>query len=258
MNRLLGYMVTKNEADRYLDACLDHGACFLDGLALYDDQSTDETVQLAGKHSVKWCTRTGDVPAFLEHEGRFRQAAWDWFEDVLSPEPGDWVLALDADEFLVAEDDIRARVNKLIEVAERRDAWSIRLRIPEVFDAELVGEDPYPRRLENPRIRTDGFWGKIAGTRLFRWEGGGRFRDKSMGCGAEPDYVSKRSISEESSGVFLMHYGYAHPDDRATKHERYTTLIDHGHNNGHIQSIVQEPRLESWTGPVAEVWRGHG
>lgn len=242
--RLLAYMVTKDEASRYLDACLVHATEFLDGIAVFDDNSVDETPEIAARYGAKVCSRGDLAPAFLEHESEFRQAAWDWFEDALQPKLGDWVLALDADEFLVSPGSIRAAVET--EILRAASAVSLRIPVPEVFGVEDG----------NVNVRVDGFWGKIQGTRLFRWLPNGCFSGRAMGSGAEPTYVLGSRICE-STNLFLLHYGYADPNDREMKYKRYTALIDHGHNNSHIQSIIQPPTLRVFDqAPIPAVWRG--
>lgn len=255
MSRLLAYMVTRNERDRYLDACLAWATQFLDAIAVYDDRSDDETSDVAVKYGAHVQVRPDSVPSFLDHEGAFRQRAWRWFEEALEPEHGDWVLALDADEFLVADPDgVRATVELAGARADAAGSFAVMLPVPEVFDAEhLDDSDCYTK----PRVRTDGFWGTIAGTRLFRYQAGGIFRNKAMGCGAEPTYViDSAPRAPRQPGLSLLHLGYMDWWDRAAKHKRYTELLDHGHSNSHVQSIVTVPTLEHWTGPWPEVWRG--
>lgn len=251
-SRLLGYMVARNEAGRYLDACLARAMGFLDGLTLYDDRSDDDTAWISRDHGVATMTRVVGEPSFLEHEGRFRAAAWDWFERVFKPTEGDWVLALDADEFLVSlGTDLRAVVDDV--TARAGDAMAVVLKVPEVFDATL-GLD---LRYTAPMVRTDGAWGSIEGTRLFRYRPGGTFGPKAMGCGAEPTYVTAGAPRPaRADGLDLLHLGYMNAQDRVDKHRRYTSLVAHGHAHAHIDSIVTPPVLEPWGGRWPAVWRG--
>lgn len=249
--RILAYMVARNEAGRYLDACLDWATQFLDGIALFDDRSTDETTLLAELHGCE--VKKNEGPSFLLHEGQFRQNAWRWFEASMRPEEGDWVLALDADEFLVATDgDERASLERVVDDAEASNSTSVCIPVPEVYYTD-VEEDGL---LFGAKIRTDGWWGKIQGTRLFKYVPGGRFGPKAMGCGAEPTYVQNGKIHRAPADLVLMHYGYADPVDVRAKYDRYTALYQHGHSDAHIRSIIQPPTLQDWPHREPVVWRG--
>ena len=70
-----------------------------------------------------------------------------------------------------------------------------------------------------------------------------------MGCGSEPTYVGSGRHTKAPDGLFLMHYGYARKADQKAKHERYTSLAEHGHADKHVQSIVTRPSLRRWDGP---------
>lgn len=230
--------VGKNEADRYLEPMLHNTADAVDGHFFFDDQSTDDTVAIARRY----CTvseRTDDSPSFLEHEGQFRQTAWWAFETYMRVEEGDWVLAIDCDEFLVTNDDPYSAIHTAVRDARRSGQVAVMMPVPEVFGFDGDG---------TPMVRTDGFWGRIAGTRLFEYRRGGKFSDKPMGCGSEPSYVGSGKHGPAPRGVWLMHYGYARPEDVAAKYERYNALA-HGHADSHIQSIPKPPGLSRWDGP---------
>ena len=77
--RILGVMPVRDEADRWLDASLSWQKNFLDDIFVYDDRSTDRTLQIALKHTPNVKVRSEDEPSFLEHEGKFRQNCWNLF-----------------------------------------------------------------------------------------------------------------------------------------------------------------------------------
>lgn len=250
--RIFGVVVARNEADRYLDCCLSWHCGFLDDVHFYDDGSTDKTVQLALAHGCKVTQRALNGPLFAEHEGQTRQASWDAFEFAMAPEEGDWVLSFDADEFFVTEDDEADTIWKLASQAEQADFVGVKLPIREVFSVVYDG-----KYLSDPRVRVDGLWAQINGPRLFRYQPGGRFADRAMGCGSQPTYVDAGPFSHPRD-AHLLHYGYADPADRKDKHSRYSSM-EHGHVNEHIESILQEPTLLPWNGPHFNIWRGrHG
>lgn len=245
---VFGSLVIKNEADRYLEACLIHMRPFFDDLFIWDDQSTDDSVEVASQYG-KVIVRPNDVPSFLEHEGKFRHAAWQRLERLFDPAEGDWILSFDADEFLVCCDrdfnDVRQKINESIAYAEQHGRVGVVIPFPEIFGT---------KRRDTLLVRKDGLWGTIRGPRLFKYQKGADWSNKAMGCGSEPTYVSKGIVSTQNLGLTMLHFGYANPADHAMKHERYTELYDHGHNNKHIQSIIADATVVPWLGPVP-TWR---
>ena len=242
--RVHGITVCRNEAGRWLESSLAWNSALCDTFFMYDDQSTDDSPTIATNTGVTVIRRPDDVPSFLEHEGRFRQGAWDAFEATVQPVEGDWVLSIDTDEFLVSNRSHipnRLALRASAAFGELSGYTASMVPIPEIW-----GLAPVMRR-------TDGAWGGVRSTRLFRYQGGGVFRDKAMGSGSEPSYVGKRATFSE---VNILHAGYAHADDVRAKFERYTTLLAHGHADAHIQSIIAMPTLEPYEGRVPDWYRG--
>lgn len=252
--RVLGYMVVRNERARYLDACLAWAAGVVDDLGVYDDRSDDGTAALARARGALVAVREEHAPSFLDHEGRFRADAWAWFEAALAPAEGDWVLALDADEFVVSSHGTaRDGVDRAVAEAGRLGAITALVAVPEVFATD-VDDTGY---LVEARVRVDGLWGTIAGTRLFAYRPGGIFRDRAMGCGAEPTYVASAARGALQAGwLRLLHLGYADAEDRQAKYDRYTALANHGHADDHVRSILAPATVRPWRGPWPPIWRG--
>lgn len=241
-------MVGRNEAHRYLQASLFHLTNVCDQVFFYDDRSTDNTVGVALDAGCTVSVRKEKDPSFLEHEGRFRQNAFDLLDDAFHPGPGDWILSVDADEIVTPT---RSELNGLIAESIAQRTLSVVLSIPEIFS---VSEDEQ-NMLYDPQVRTDGFWNRIRGFRLYEYHSGGTFKNKKMGCGSEPTYV-ENGPKLKALTYHILHLGYAHPDDRQEKYERYSQT-EHGHNNSHIQSIIKPPKLQPWRGRFPEVWRGY-
>lgn len=231
MVKIVAMMVVKNEADRYLSECLRWTKTFVDDIYIYDDQSTDDTIGVATLCGVWNTVRPKGVPSFLEHEGKFRQAAWDWMCEKADIQRGDWVFALDADEFYV---DARGERDGLeLDIAASTEDDAIHFEIPEIF-------------AESPDAlfqRVDGWWGSIQGTRLVRWNPNERFQERKLGCGSVP-----RPHRGIMSHGYILHFGYLRQKDRLEKHQRYTAHL--GHGNDHVKSILYPPTLEVWEGPL--------
>lgn len=230
-------MVVRDEAHRYLDSVL---AWLVRNVtpyvAVYDDGSSDDTVAMARDYGCIVGVRTG-IPAFLEDESMVREAAWRHLETVLKPQPGEWVLAIDADEFLVADTGTEAdAILAVLARADSEQADAVMTPRHEVFgfDDEFT-----------PMVRTDGWWASIVDHRLVRWTAGGSFNRQALAGGSLPNYV-RRSVVDRR--LAILHVGYARAADRRDRHARY--LGRDGHGRDHIDSILTPPTLQRWAGRV--------
>lgn len=250
--RVLANIVVRNEAQRYWDSWLDwHVPLFgAENVHVWDDHSDDDEQTLGMAIDAGASVSADDhAPRFLEHEGRCRQRAWNAMEAALKPEPGDWVFCLDADEFLVGRSDERNLLYHACDWANVNGRTALMVSIPEVFRTDLQDDG----LLTRPMVRLDGWWGRIAGTRLFAWQPGGQFSERAMASGSEPTYVGVAPRST-LTGLWLLHYGYARPEDVYDKYERY--LSRGGHADAHVASIVTDPVLAPWDGPTINVYLG--
>jgi len=232
----------KDEESRYLKSCLEWNSQFCDDLFIYDDRSSDNSVEIAEEYGTV-AVRLVDDSSFMEHEGQFRQAAWESFEATVKPELGDFCLSFDLDEFLTLRQtsDPEAIRGVLESVAARMGSYvSQEIPFAEVFNVGVSGQ---------PFVRTDGFWGTIRASRFFAYKPDGQFMNQSMGCGSAPSYVIRGSSMSSSNDLVFLHYGYAVFEDRVNKHDRYSSVEENGHSSKHIQSILTKPELSKWTGP---------
>lgn len=246
MTRIITHTVMKNEMDRYLPYFLQHVSSFADVAHFYDDNSTDDSYELIANSpcvTKEGCAleigiRGENVPSFLEHESRFRQAAWVDMVDRVKPENGDFVICLDADEFLVSFGDIREELNTTT-------GQALVLTIVEVFG--------WNRGI--PLVRVDGYWAKIFGCRGVRYKDsccneGNNFRDVRWAGGSVP---ATYTDLERVHSPLILHLGYAKKEDQQEKYDRYHNRFG-GHSTKHIESILEEPELEPWTGPTPDWW----
>lgn len=245
--RLFGLMVTKNESHRYLEAATQSALSYLDGLLVFDDNSIDQTCEIANKNGATVIVKPEKTPDFLEHEGAFRQASLDALQNSFGLQKGDWIFVIDADEFIVSNvPNIRQAIEAEVRIAQKQYAWSIILERKEVWAVNSEGRF---------MVRVDGRWGGMRCTRLFRWRPNGKIQQKSMGCGNEPTYINEFPMHYARS-FEMLHLGYLDKQDAAEKYERYNKLLHHGHDDSHIQSILGEAELMEWEGPDLLIWRG--
>ena len=232
--RIIGHLVIKDEADRYLERVLRWHSDVCDELFVYDDGSTDDSVAVASQYAT---VVSAGSSQFMSHEGACRQAAWDSMAAVMRPSAGsDWILCLDADEFTVSKSETkREGLERLADGAGT--ANSVDLRIDEIFDV-VAGV---------PMRRLDGFWGGIHAPRFVRFLEGGRFTHKEMGGGSIPAYGTP-GLDATGDTLGILHYGYATAADRVAKHGRYSSKTNNGHNKAHVASILTAPTLRSVKG----------
>lgn len=243
--RIFSYMVTHNEASRYLRGTIDAVMAWADGLFVYDDRSTDETVGVVLDHGgVDFQVRPRREPSFMEDESAFRENAWRCMEEALKPEEGDWILTLDADEKLLYES--RDDLLDACDLAEKTGYDSIRCRVHECW-----GVDGGPTNdhfwdsmrtgvlYSNMPVRMDGYWGHITAVRACQYKPGGSFKTAAMGGGSVPDYVQR--ICPDIVAFEIAHLGYLRQADREKKYARYKDRP--GHNKTHIESILARPKL---------------
>lgn len=240
--KLVLNMVIKNEMDRYLQACIMHHWPLVDSIFIMDDRSDDIDPALLKKWGVEHIAVRGkNQPSFIQNEAAFRQAGWERMAEVCELESGDWVLGLDADEFLVGAEPLPLAV-----AACGQNYDSISFSIPEMYS------------IDPPQERTDGYWASITGLRMTRYRPGDQsFPWEGMGCGVFPAYASKGRVWSELLEHFgrILHYGYANVTDRNEKFARYSRESNN-HAGSHIKSILEAPTTTKWTSATAEVWRG--
>jgi glycosyltransferase involved in cell wall biosynthesis len=229
--RIITLICARNEADRYLAECLEWNSRQCDELMLFDDCSTDDTFNIAYEAGAIVVERHASEPSFAEGEGAFRMAAWRSMEQVLLPETGDWIICLDADEFLIGD---------LQDFLSERRETALKIHVQECF-GEIDGV---------PQIRKDGFWGDIWGARIGRYRPGLQYAPISLGGGSLPQELSGEAVPVV--GASILHYGYRRAEDRQRKYDSYTAHAGR-HSTRHIESIITKPSLEPWSGPVPVV-----
>lgn len=229
--KLVAAMIARNELGRYLELAVEHALTYCDEVALWDDGSTDGTLERAGVRAsvlsssrVKWGGRLDELASerlHFEHEGRARQAL---LEHVLEQDPTH-VLIIDADEFV---SDGRA-LRDALAVDTGHTAYRVCME-------EVWGADD-----DELAIRCDGGWRPHPIVGVFRppreLYGDWRMADKALACPREP-IILHRIPDVVELDVSILHFGWACVADRAARIARYT-VVDGGrfHRNAHIESI---------------------
>lgn len=232
----------RNEADRYLAQSLSWLRRVCPEIYVYDDRSSDRSVDVAGLAGAHVKVRRPSAPSFREDESRFRQDAWDWMSIAGALTEEDWVLCIDADEFLVqATPNARTAVEQqALLVAQAQFGRPVTFQVAEIF------------ALRNGQLmrRTDGYWATISARRFARWDPRTEFVTRVEGGGSLPA-LAMHEAALDSEALTILHLGYADAADRQAKHARYSGGV--GHNPAHVASIIGRPILKPWDGQIPEV-----
>jgi glycosyltransferase involved in cell wall biosynthesis len=213
-------MVARNEENRFLKTVLERLSTQVDAIIFLDDCSTDNTLKIAEKYAIVYQTTEN---LFIKDESMLRQQSWDCLSK--HAKPGDWVVAIDADEIITC-------------VNEKNLKEELKMS---PFDVVCV------RRVElwDPlNIRVDKFWGPQFTHRIYRYSSGGVFVQRVLACGSAPMYVTdwlNRGNYWVYNSIRMVHLGYLRYEDRKEKYNRYMNL-DAGkyHNLNHLKSILDE------------------
>jgi glycosyltransferase involved in cell wall biosynthesis len=176
-------VITKNEA-AVIGRCLE-SASWADEIIVLDSNSTDETVSIARGHHAKVVNAT-DWPGFGLQKNR-----------ALALATGEWVLSLDADEWVTAE--LCDEIKRALAAPDNRIAFKM------------------PRRSSfcGRFMHHSGWWPDYV-TRLFR-RGAGRFSE---------DLVHEKLLVTGAIGTFtapLMHEAVRNLDDAIRKVNVYSS-----------------------------------
>jgi hypothetical protein len=223
---LVASLIVKNELGRYLPECVGHLRDFCDLVVVLDDGSTDRTGEWLDDNSDERMVVQHLDSAdgfFAGHEGRKRQALLDLTLQQLP----DWVLAIDADEFVAGGPLVRAYCEGPRQIG--------------TLDMEEVWRAHYGY-LE---IRQDGGWRPhsvpcLWSARLSVSRGRSlRIADRALSCGREPEAVRRLYPRSRPTGASILHFGWAKESDRRERYDRYVTA-DGGryHASQHLLSIM--------------------
>ncbi len=221
--RLVASMMVKDELSRYLPLAVGHLLTYVDEIRVLDDGSTDGTLRwLQGRKGVEVLTNPG--PSFFEHEGLARQNLFEW---TLQGQP-DYVLAIDADEFVINPEYLR------VAAEEKRDVYTLSL-----IEAWAISD----RGID---FRVDGLWGPRKIPIFYstpRQARNWKISAKQLACGREPVQVIQRARRATPTGCTVVHFGWTNEAERVLRAQRY---YDHDngkfHQNRHLQSILWADR----------------
>lgn len=224
--KVLAQMVARNEEHRYLRPVLERLSKIVDTIIFTDDCSDDDTPLIAAEYCQVFSV---PEPTFAVDESKLRSAAWKNLSQFASP--GDWILAIDADEELYGIQYLSQMLDQ-----SRYDVLGISF-------CHMWNPESY---------RVDKAWRPTISSRLFRYYPGGEFANRRLACGSEPTYVQQLIQQKRmlwNTPLVMKHRGYERDEDKLIKYKRYMEL-DGGdfHARAHIESILDpNPTIAPWT-----------
>lgn len=221
---LIGAMLVRNEAGRWLETVLKQMATVCDIIIIVDDCSTDETPEICKKYGEVFYS---DRSYWGTNE--LKQRKFLWHLAVGEAKEGDWILCLDADETI-------PNIELLPE----------KLKQAEQYSCDGLGFNLYD--MWNPtHYRDDELWKahtrdwvmcvRFDAKREYVW------RNTPLHCGRFPVNACRRM---GQSGMRIQHWGWSRPEDREAKYRRYMEADPEGKNGSLLQyaSILdKEPHL---------------
>lgn len=196
---LIGCSLVKNEEGRYLEKVLEQMAKVCDKIIVLDDCSTDNTPEICKEYGAEV------FPSIQSYWGtdelKQRKRLWELATQVA--DFGDWILCLDADETFDKPELLRDYIQK----ANVAGCNCLAFPLYDMWDVEHYRDDyywqghnrlwPYCVKYED----LDYFW-----------------KETPLHCGRFPmNAINKIATCP----IRIQHWGWAKPEDRREKYERY-------------------------------------
>jgi glycosyltransferase involved in cell wall biosynthesis len=196
---LIGAMLVRNEQGRYLERVLEQMRSVCDKIIVTDDASTDDTPIICRSYGA--VVYQADKSCWGTDELILRK--WLWGEACDASKPGDWILCLDADETF----DKPELLHDYIQKADKAGCNSLAFTLYDMWDAEHYRDDEYWQG-------HNGVWPfcvKFEDVDYF-------WKETPLHCGRFPmNAVNRMAFCP----IRIQHWGWARPEDRQAKYERY-------------------------------------
>ena len=207
MSKIIGMMLVRNEADRYLRRVLEGMKTVCDKIIILDDDSTDNTPDICYEYTGH--VFFSDKSYWGTNELHQRQLLWELANG--SADSGDWFLNLDADETIFD-------IHKLRDIVDKADS---------------MGHDGISFNLydmwSETHYRDDSLWNAHSREWImcikhddhidYKWN------EMPLHCGRFPLNVGFKCMP---SRLKLQHWGWAKEEDRVKKYARYMAIDPEG------------------------------
>ena len=197
---LIGCMLVRNEAGRYLERVLEQMAKVCDKIIVLDDCSTDNTPEICKEYGAEV------FPSIQSYWGtdELKQRKRLWELATKQADENTWILCLDADETI-------PQIEKLpdkIKLAEQYDCEGLAFNLYDMWDETHYRDDD----LWNAHARDWIMCVRYDPAKEYIW------RETPLHCGRFPlnacDVIGQ-------TGLAIQHWGWAREADRQAKYKRY-------------------------------------
>lgn len=229
--KLIVACMAQNESRKFWRSALDVWGRFADTVLVLDDNSTDNTAELALAAGAKVFSRSGR--AAWGSEAPARQQLFDLA--MQEAEPKDWVLFLDADM-------VPARDPRELALLGTSNAWAFAIYDLWSLEPLRYRWDEYWVGHEHPRI-----WMIERPTVLDDWA----WSPRGIHCGHLPtNFRVDRQIGVAPKEYALLHFAYCSHELRQAKFKQYESVLDKlsNHEWRHAVSIT-DPNPKTYALP---------
>jgi glycosyltransferase involved in cell wall biosynthesis len=227
--KIIGMMLVKNEADRWLAEVLECLKILCDKIVVLDDGSTDETVKIC--KSFDCIVYESKRSLWGEDELYQRKKLFELA--TFKAEENDWLICLDADEIIPWK--LIYYLKYLMNVLDL-DKNGIAFKLHDMWNDTHYREDMYweAHKFNYPMA--------IRYKKGFNYE----WRDKPLHCGRFPINASPNCIA---TYIPVKHMGWSTPENRQRKYDRYMQIDPEGRHGimAQYKSILSEnPTLKEF------------
>jgi glycosyltransferase involved in cell wall biosynthesis len=222
-------MVVKNEGNRYLTQVLEEHRKYIDEAVIIDDGSTDHTVDVCLELLQGIPIRlVKNKVSMFSNEIELRKQQW---RETLATDP-EWILNLDADE--VFEKQFAQEIHQLL---QKTDVDAFCFRLYDFWNDSHYRED----QLWRSHLIYRPFLVRYKHDFVYRW------KETPQHCGRFPENIFE--LPHHLSELRLKHLGWANPEHRLEKYQRYLMLdpeARYGWKEQYLSILDEKPNLNPW------------